>query len=153
MEQLNLFSRFTAAGLSKTFPAHLLRAVQCTASDQSQNALRVMTKLVNISCRGELPEFVSQALCSAWPSTLLKKTGGNRPIAVGDVLRRLIGKCLAQEANSEKKKLLQCLQLSVGVKGGAEAIIHSTQLSYEIIFTLSSSLGILQIDFAMHSIQ
>ena len=119
MVQLNSFSRFAAAGLSKTFPEHILLAVQCTASDQSQNALRVMTKLVNISCRGELPEFVSQALCSAWPSALLKKTGGNRPIAVGDVLRRPIVKYLAMEANSETKELSQCLQLSVGVKGGA----------------------------------
>ena len=56
-EQLNSFSRFTAAGPSKMFPEHLLHAVQCTASDQSQIALRVLTKLVNISCRGELPKL------------------------------------------------------------------------------------------------
>ena len=51
-EQLNSFSRLTAAGLSKMFPEHLLRAVQSTTSDQSQNALRVLTKLVNIGCHG-----------------------------------------------------------------------------------------------------
>ena len=129
------------------FPEHLLHAVQCTASDQSQVALRVLTKLVNISCRGELPEFVSQALCSASLSTLLKKKGGIRPIEVGEVLRRLIAKCLAKEANLEAKELFQSLQLGVGVKGGAEAIIHSTKISYEKILTSSSSSGILQIDF------
>ena len=146
-EQLNLFSRFTAAGTSKMFPEHLLHAVQCTASDQSPIALRVLTKLVHISCRGELPEFVSQALCSASLSALLKKKGGICSIAVGEVLRRLIAKFLAKEANSEAKELFQSLQLGVGVKGGAEAIIHPTKLSYEKILTLSSSSGILQIDF------
>ena len=123
-EQLNSFSGFTAAGPSKMFLENLLHAVQCTASDQSQSALRVLTKLVNISCRGELPEFVSQALCSASLSALLKKKGGNRPIAVGEVLRRLMAKCLAKEANLEAKELFQSLQLGVGVKGGAEAIIY-----------------------------
>ena len=108
-----------------------MHAVQCTASDQSQIALRVLTKLVNISCGGELPKFVSQALCSASLSALLKKKCGIRPIAVGEVLRRLIAKCLAKEANLEAIQLFHSLQLGVGLKGGAEAIIHSTNLSYE----------------------
>ena len=129
------------------FPRHFLHAVQCTASDQSQIALRVLTKLVNINCRGKLTEFVSQALCSASLSALLKKKAGIRPIAVGEVLRRLIAKCLANEANLKAKELFQSLQLGVGVRGGAEAIIHSTKISYEKILTSSSSSGILQIDF------
>ena len=130
------------------FPEHLLHAVQCTASDQSIIALSVLTKLVNISCRGELPEIDSQVLCSASISALLKKKGGIRPIAVGEVLRRLIAKCLAKsEANLEANELFQSLQLGFGVKGGAESIIYSTKLSYEKILTSSSSSGNLQIDF------
>ena len=146
-EQLNLFPRFTAAGPSKGFPEHLLHAVQCTASDQSQIALRVLTKHVDISCRREIPELASQALCSASLSTLLKKKGGYRPIAVGEVLRRPIAKCLAKEANLEAEELFEGLQLGVGVNGGAEAIIHSTKISYGKTLTLSSSSGILQIHF------
>ena len=103
LEQLNSFSRFTAAGPSKMFPEHLSHAVQYTASDESQLVLRLLTKLVNIICRGELPEFVSRALCRASLSALLKKKGGVRPIAVGEVLRRLIAKCLTKEANLEAK--------------------------------------------------
>ena len=88
---------------------------------------------------GKLPEFVSQALCSASLSALLKKKGDIRPTAIGEVLRRLIAKCLAKEANLEAKELFQRLQLGVGVKDGAEAIIHSTKLSYEKKLTSSSS--------------
>ena len=155
-EQLHSFSRFTAAGPSKMFPEHLLHAVQCITSDQSIIALRVLTKLVNICCRGEFPEFDSQVLCSASLSALLKKKGGIRPIAVGEVLRRLIAKGLAKsEAILEANELFQSLQLGFGVKGGAEPIIYSTKLSYEKILTSSSSSGILQIDFcnAFYSIK
>ena len=63
-------------------------------------------------------------------------------------MRRPISNCLAKEANLEAKELFQSLQLGVGVKGGAEAIIHSTKISYEKILTSSSSSGILQIDFS-----
>ena len=111
--------------------------------------MRVLTKLVNISCRGELPEFVSQALCSASLSAWLKKKGGFCRIAVGEVLGRLIAKCLAKEANLEAKELFQSLQLGVGVKGGAEAITHY-RLRFRItkyILISSSSSGNLQIDF------
>ena len=111
LEQLRSNSRFTAAGSSKMFPEHLLHGVQCNASDQSQIDSRVLTKLVNISCRGELPEFVSQALCSASLSALLKKKSGILPIADGEVLRRLIAKCLAKEANLGAEELFQSLQL------------------------------------------
>ena len=53
----------------------------------------------------------------------------------------------AEEANLEAKDFFKSLQYGVGVKVGAEAIIHSTKLSYEKILTLSSSSGILQIEF------
>ena len=95
---------------------------------------------------GNFPNLFHK-LCSASLSALLKKKGGIRPIAVGEILRRLIANCLAKEANLEATELFQNLQLGVGVKGGAEAIIHSTKISYEKILTSSSSSGILQIDF------
>ena len=62
-------------------------------------------------------------------------------------MRRLISQCLAKEANLEAKELFQSLQLGVGVKGGAEAIIHSNKILYEKLLISSSSSGILKIDF------
>ena len=46
-------------------------------------------------------------------------------------MRRIIAKCLAKEAKSETKEIFQSLQLGVGVKAGAEAIIYSTKPLYE----------------------
>ena len=68
-----MFFKLTAVGPSDMFPEHLLHGVQCTASDQSQKALRAENKLVKITAQMEGPKYVSQALCSASLSALLKK--------------------------------------------------------------------------------
>ena len=56
-------------------------------------------------------------------------------------------KCLASEAKSEAIELFDSLQLGVGVCGGAEAIIHSSQITYDNIVSAHSYDGVLQIDF------
>ena len=146
-EQLNSFSRFTAAGPSKNIPEHPLHAVQCSASDQSQNAMRVLTKLVNLSCRRELPNLFHKLFFVHRYQPCCYQGRQHCPIAVGVILRQLIAKCLAKESNSEAKEIFQRLQLTVGVKSGAEAVIHSTKISYEEILTSSNSSVILQIEF------
>ena len=70
-----------------------------------------------------------------------------RPIAVGEVLRRLIAKCLVSEAKSGAIDLFDSLQLGVGSSGGAEAIIHSSKITYDNIVIAQMDEGVLQIDF------
>ena len=146
-EQLKTFSQYTAAGPSKMYPEHLLHAVECTAPDHSESALKAITRFVNTGSRGNFPSFVSKALCSASLTALSKKKGGVRPIAVSEILRRLIAKCLVKEAKSEAIELFDSIQLGVGVSGGAEAIIHSAKITYEKILNAESNEGVLQIDF------
>ena len=78
-----------------------------------------------------------------------------RPIAVGERLRRFIAKSLASEANSETIELFDSLQLGVGISGGAEAIIHSSEILYDNIVSVQMDKSVLQIDFqrAFHSIK
>ena len=59
---------------------------------------------------------------------LSKKKCEVRPIAVGKVLRRLIGKCLEKEAKSQAIEVFDCLRLGVGVSREAEANIRSSKL-------------------------
>ena len=92
-EQLKTFSKYTAAGPPKMYPEHLLQAVECTAPDHSESDLKAITRFVNTGSRGKFPSFVSRALCSASLTALSKKKGGVRPIAVGEILKRLIAKC------------------------------------------------------------
>ncbi|XP_075259889.1 uncharacterized protein LOC142351636 [Convolutriloba macropyga] len=129
------------------FPEHLQHAVDCTAPDRSEFALKAITKFVNFGSRGLFPVFISKALCCASLTALSKKKGGVRPIAVGEVLRRLIAKCLVSEAKSEAIELFDSLQLGVGISGGAEAIIHSSKNTYDNIVSAQKDGGVLQIDF------
>ena len=95
------FSNFTAAGPSKMYPEHLLHAVTCAVPNQSKKSITSITKLANLASRGHLPSFVARTFCSASLAALKKTKGGVRPIAVGEVFRCLIAKCIAQEASSE----------------------------------------------------
>ena len=48
-----------------------------------------------------------------------------RPIGVGEVLRRIVGKTITWALNDEIQTAAGPLQVSTGLKGGAEAAIHS----------------------------
>ena len=146
-EQLKTFSRYTAAGPSRMFSEHLLHAVECTAPDHSESALKAITSFVNTRSRDNFPVFFSKDLCRASLTALSKKKGGVRPIAVSEILRRFIAKCLVKEAKSEAIELFDSIQLGVGVSGGAEAIIHYAKITYEKILNADSKEGVLQTDF------
>ena len=68
------------------------------------------------------------------------------PIVVGEMLQRLIAKCLASEAKSEAIELFNSLQLGVGVSGGTEAIIPVSKITYDNTISAQSYEGVLQID-------
>ena len=122
------------------YPEHLLHAVNCAVSDQSKQAITSITKLVNLASRGQLPVSVAPVFCSSSLTALKKLKCGVRSIAVGEVLRRLVAKCIAKQTQTESA------ELGVGVKGGAESIIHATKIAFEKL-QLSQDAGLLQIDF------
>ena len=113
------------------YPEHIPQAINCFISDQSKRATYSLTKLVNLASRGQLPSFVAPAFCSATLTALNKKKTGSRPIAVGEVIRRLVAKCIAKEAAIEAVELFGAEQLGVAVRGGAESIVHATKIIFE----------------------
>ena len=54
-----------------------------------------------------------------------------RPIGVGEVIRRIVGKTIMWSLHSEIQAAAGPLQVSSGLKGGAEAAIHSMKLKFE----------------------
>ena len=101
---------------------------------------------MNLARRGQLPSLVAPTFCSASLTALKKTKGGVRPIAVGEVLRCLIAKCIAQEANSEAVELFSSGQLGVTVKCGAESIVHATKQTFQKLLN-NDKAGIFQIHF------
>jgi len=89
---LRAFPKGSAAGPSGSTATHILHAVQVN----NQNLpLDILTDFVNFLASGfALPE-VQPFLAGAYLIGLSKKDGGIRPIAIGDIYRRLTGKCLS----------------------------------------------------------
>ena len=79
---------------------------------------------------------------------LRKNDDGVRPIAVGESLRRLVGKCLVrhEDASSHIEGTFLSNQVGVGISGGAEAVSHS--VSYLVDeYGQDPDLALLKIDF------
>eukprot|EP00973_Karenia_brevis_P018974 2601049-Karenia_brevis.AAC.1 len=65
-------------------------------------------------------------MCGAPRTALKKEDGGIRPIAVGETLRRLVGKAfMAHDVVQLRLHKFVPHQLGVGVPGGAEAIVRA----------------------------
>ena len=122
---------------------HVLHAVNCADSDHSKQAITSITKLVHLASRCQLHVSIAPVFCS---TSLPEIKGSVRPIALGEMLRRLIAKCIAKQTQTESAKPFSSKQLGVGVKGGTESIIHSTKFTFEKL-QFSQDAGILQIAF------
>ena len=90
----------------------------------------------------------------------LNKNPGVRPIGIGEILRRLIGKAIGWCLKNEIQETAGPLQASTGLKGGAEAAIHSMRLIYEkeeteavILIDASNAFNSLNRQVALHNIQ
>jgi len=115
------FPRGSAAGLTALRPQHLKDALVPGHKDE---VLRQLTGVVELLARGEAAPVVRKWICGGSLTALAKPDGGLRPVAVGETLRRLVGKVLASVVSEDIKSYLEPLQVGVGTKGGCEAVVH-----------------------------
>ena len=78
---------------------------------------------------GNVPERARQLLLASRLVALNKPTGGFRPIAMGEVFYRMASVLMVRKATNAAATILQPHQFGVGVKCGAECIVHSLQHS------------------------
>ena len=62
---------------------------------------------------------------------LEKAPSGVRPIGIGEVLRRIVGKAIVAEIKPELAEAAGCLQLCAGQKAGCRAAAHAMRSIYE----------------------
>ena len=67
---------------------------------------------------------------------------GVRPIGIGEVLRRIIGKSVVSLLKSDVQKAAGCLQMCTGLRSGIEAAVHTT----EMVWNEDSTEAILLVD-------
>ena len=102
-------------------PSHLK---DCLKRAGATAALKMgLCPFVKTAINGNLPEQLHAVLCAATLSPLNKKDGGIRPIAIGDTLRRLIGKVLLRLPGTRSEvEVLHPRQVGVGVPYAAELV-------------------------------
>ena len=121
---LRSFPPCSAAGGSGLTPAHLLQFVNSIAADGAEAVARV----VDLIADGSVPEGARQFFFGARLFALAKKDGGLRPIACGDVFRRLAGKWLMQKVRPSITPELLPHQVGVGCKNGADIAVQCVRM-------------------------
>lgn len=128
-KRLSAFPRGSAPGASKWRAEHLLDALSIPAGDSAARISGPLTKVVNLLAKGEVPQEIGPWLAGAPLFPLRKKDGGVRPIAVGEVLRRLVSRCFCAALRPKADAIfLQNGQVGVGVAGGAEAAVQAVRI-------------------------
>ena len=85
---------------------------------------------------------------AGWCRTLAlpKPAGGVRPIAVGELLRRLTGKCLMAVVKDQARTFVWPAQVGLAVKGGAGKAVHAVR-AWTAGHADSSHQALLKLDF------
>ena len=97
---------------------------------------------VSKSLREEIASFTKNLLTKSYHPSLLEpyvasrlipldKNPGIRPIGVGEVLRRIVGKVISSFASEDIKIAAGPLQTCAGHGAGAESAIHAMKLAFE----------------------
>ena len=121
---LKAFPKHSAPGPSGLRVQHLLDA--CLPGS-SAGLLEQLTALVNLLARGAACAAVAPFLAGARLVAVPKLKGGLRPIAVGELLRRLTGKCVLEAVREAARDFFWPAQVGVAVPAGAEKAVHATR--------------------------
>jgi hypothetical protein len=116
------FSPGTSCGPSGLRAEHLKELILSDASDQMLDSLAA---LVSSLASGRAIDPLRQLLGGARLIAINKKDPGSvRPIAIGEILRRLTGKVVLASIATLGKAALGSNQFGVGVPNGSERITH-----------------------------
>jgi hypothetical protein len=116
--------RNSAAGMSRLFPSLLLQLMSVPGTQLQVGLAGAVADIA----RGDVPADARPFLFGARLVALVKKQGGVRPIACGDVFRRLAGKWLCAKVRREASTFFGSLQQAgVCVERGAEGLVHTVR--------------------------
>ncbi|CAK9023307.1 Retrotransposable element SLACS 132 kDa protein (ORF2) [Includes: Reverse transcriptase] [Durusdinium trenchii] len=126
-----LVSRFLRAFPKETAPGpwglRIVYLKEACVAGGSEALMTQLTAVVSLLSQGRAPAFVASVLAGAGLVALPKPNGGVRPIAVGEILRRLAGKYLMSLVREDAQSYFWPAQVGVAVPGGAEKAIHTVR--------------------------
>ena len=129
-----------------------------TGSDFRTSIARMTRVLCTQSLENRTSTLEAYLACRLIP--LEKQPSGIRPIGIGEVLRRIIGKAVVTEIKGEIMETAGSLQLCAGQKAGCEAAAHAMNEIYEeestdaVLFVdASNAFNSLNREAMLHNIQ
>ena len=146
-ESIMGFKAGTAPGPSGMRAEHLKEAKAARTEGRGAASVLALTRLVNTMTAGNIPTEVTPYICGGNLFASIKKNGGHRPVAVGDILRRLTSKCVAYATSGRAAQILRPQQFGVGVRGGCEGVVHATRATLEDPDIPHDEKFTLQVDF------
>ena len=123
---LKSFPRGTSPGGSSLRVQHFLDITSGLTTPSASVCLSELTSFLNVLLAGKLDFRAAPWMVGAPLIALQKKTGGFRPIAIGDVFRCLASRLSCKTVHSLLPDIfLPYHQVGVAIPGGLEAAIHS----------------------------
>ena len=143
MDILRSFPKLTAAGPSGLRIQHLIDAAEVPLQT---SLLHILRAVINLLISGSAPLDVAIFLAGGNLTALNKPVPGDiRPIAVGEALRRLTGKCLCAALRSKMASFFEPYQFGVAFPCGAEKIAHGLRTCIEQHWS-ENDFGVLKVD-------
>lgn len=94
VKNINSFPNGSASGVDGILPQHIkdLTAPQTEGGEAGMSLIKALTKLTNFILAGNVPSELVSIMYGAVLCALNKEGGGIRPIAIGNMFRRLTAK-------------------------------------------------------------
>lgn len=124
---ISSFPPGSAGGLDGLRPQILKDLVGISTGDTGMKLVKTICSFADVVLCGKVPDVVCPTLFGASLTALNKKSGGIRPIAVGNTWRRLVSKIVVTRITPQLVDYFSPHQLGVGIKGGAEIGAHAAR--------------------------
>ncbi len=108
--------------------------------------LPALLDLFNALLRGAAGPASLWSLDYVFP--LEKRTGGYRPIVIGEIFPRILGRIVARVLSPAAAEFLAPLQWGIGIPGGTETVAHAVSLYYRMSNFHNAQTGIFTVDFS-----
>ena len=120
------FDSKVASGPSGLTINHM-KALASSDDNGPDSPIVILTEMLACISAGSIPAALGPVLASCRCLAVYKSDLTPRPLAAGEIMRRVLGRSMIQEKNPEFAKYLGPTQRGVGIAGGPEQVVHLTR--------------------------
>ena len=104
---------------------HTAEILRLVLDDEDASGL--FCEVANLLARAQVPDAIVAGLAMGRLVAIRKPAGGTRGLVVGDLLRRLVARTLAQQLSDDFEAACHPHQYALSTRAGGEALAHTLQ--------------------------